>query len=164
MVESQKKHHVPNVASREASHGIIQLTPRGIQVLQGVADGLTSQQIGERLGISPQTVKGYRTNIITASHDVGEETGYVKLIKAGIFNGNLVNIHPTKPFEPLSQTEQDVIQSLYDEKTREKTCEDLGIPNGTLKLYLKSIFSKYRVRNFYAAVAMHAGITMEQTR
>lgn len=162
MVEAPKRHPIPGVISSEASPGIIGLTPEEMEFLQGLADGLTFQESGERYAISPNTVKVYRSNIIRASHEVNEETGCVKLIKAGILDGSLVNNHPTKPFEPLSQREQDVIQSLYGGNTRKKTCEHLGISNDTLKSTLTYTLNKYGVDNLFAAIAMHAGIIKEQ--
>ena len=42
----------------------VELTPRQRQVLRLVADGLTSQQIGEKLGLSARTVERHIANIM----------------------------------------------------------------------------------------------------
>lgn len=155
MVEALERH-------LETRIGIIRLTPRQKEVLQTVADGLSLQESGKSLGISINTVRIHRGNIIRRSYVVGEETTYIKLIKAGILNEDIVNNHPTQPLIPLTPREQDVIKCLYAEKTRKQTCEKLYIENTTLKAHLKSIYLKYRVPNLYAAIAMHAGIIKKQ--
>jgi len=44
------------------------LTPRELEVLQGITEGLSNRQIGERLEISPRTVEIHRSNML---HKVG---------------------------------------------------------------------------------------------
>ncbi len=46
------------------SDDVVGLTPRQRQVLRLVADGLTSQQIGEKLGLSARTVERHIANIM----------------------------------------------------------------------------------------------------
>jgi two-component system response regulator NreC len=48
----------------ESTLGLEVLSKREVQVLEAVADGLTSSQIGERLGISPKTVARHRERIM----------------------------------------------------------------------------------------------------
>lgn len=44
--------------------GVSQLTPRELEVLQLLAEGLTNQQIGTRLELSPRTVKTHVQNLL----------------------------------------------------------------------------------------------------
>ena len=44
------------------------LTDREIQILQSVVDGLTNQEIGEKLVISEQTVKKHLSNVLQKLH------------------------------------------------------------------------------------------------
>lgn len=57
MVEALGRPRTPDVTSSETTPGIIRLAPEEMQFLQGLADGLTYQQIGERLGINSLIVK-----------------------------------------------------------------------------------------------------------
>jgi DNA-binding NarL/FixJ family response regulator len=54
------------------------LTPREREVLQLVAEGLTSKEIGTRLGTTLKTVETHRTNVIRKLdlHSVAELTKY----------------------------------------------------------------------------------------
>lgn len=44
--------------------GVSPLTPRETDVLRAAADGLTTEQVGERLSLSPPTVRNYLSNAI----------------------------------------------------------------------------------------------------
>ena len=53
--------------ARQRSQGaelIKRLTPREYEVFQHLADGLTTREIGVKLGISPRTVEGYRAQVM----------------------------------------------------------------------------------------------------
>jgi DNA-binding NarL/FixJ family response regulator len=50
-------------ASERVAHGGSELTARELDVLRGVAQGLTSAQLAERLGIALRTVDTHRKNI-----------------------------------------------------------------------------------------------------
>lgn len=62
------------------------LTPREREVLQLIAEGLTSKEMGERLGAATKTVESHRTNIIRKLniHSVAELTKYA--IREGVTN------------------------------------------------------------------------------
>lgn len=46
--------------------GARELTPRQLEILQGLAEGLNARQIGERLFISVHTVKSLRDKVYIA--------------------------------------------------------------------------------------------------
>jgi two-component system, NarL family, nitrate/nitrite response regulator NarL len=50
-------------AARRAPHGESPLTPREQEVLDLIAEGLSSRDIGERLGMGVRTVETHRTNL-----------------------------------------------------------------------------------------------------
>ena len=50
--------------SDDDSSALSELTPRELEVIKLIADGLTNQEIGERLGISFKTVDRHRENIM----------------------------------------------------------------------------------------------------
>ncbi|MDX1658903.1 MAG: response regulator transcription factor [Nitriliruptorales bacterium] len=52
------------------------LTPRELEVLQLLAEGLTNAQVGERLGVSARTIKTHVQNLL-AKLDVPDRTGAV---------------------------------------------------------------------------------------
>lgn len=56
--------------------GATQLTPRELEVLQLLAEGLTNQQIGTRLSLSPRTVKTHVQNLLVKL-DMPDRTGAV---------------------------------------------------------------------------------------
>lgn len=45
-----------------------ELTPREEQILQGIAQGLSNREIGEKLNIAEKTVKNYVTNVLQKLH------------------------------------------------------------------------------------------------
>jgi DNA-binding NarL/FixJ family response regulator len=49
-------------------HGIVQLTPRELEVLQGLADGLSTEELSAALFVSPRTVQGHVQSILTKLH------------------------------------------------------------------------------------------------
>jgi len=49
--------------AREGSHAEASLSPREMQILRLMGDGLTMRQIGRRLDISPRTVETHATNL-----------------------------------------------------------------------------------------------------
>jgi len=55
---------LPAVETRSAIEGWPRLTARELQVLEQVAFGLRNREIGERLGISEQTVKNHMWNLL----------------------------------------------------------------------------------------------------
>jgi len=54
-------------AGREAASEI-PLTARQREILRCIAEGLTGKEIGQRLGISPKTVEGHRTQLMHRLH------------------------------------------------------------------------------------------------
>jgi DNA-binding NarL/FixJ family response regulator len=61
-----------------------QLSPRQVDVLQGIAEGLTTKQIGLKLSISVKTVESHRSNLMERL-GIFDVAGLVKFaIKAGL--------------------------------------------------------------------------------
>jgi len=52
----------------EQSKGARKLSPRELEIILCVADGLKTQQIADKLGINRDTVESHRHNIIKATH------------------------------------------------------------------------------------------------
>ena len=59
----KSKQSEPAGDAKSSRRVIPRLTSRERQVLNLVANGLTSRQIGEKLGISPRTAETHRVNI-----------------------------------------------------------------------------------------------------
>lgn len=60
------------------------LSPRQVDVLQGIAEGLTTKQIGLKLSISVKTVESHRSNLMERL-GIFDVAGLVKFaIKAGL--------------------------------------------------------------------------------
>jgi DNA-binding NarL/FixJ family response regulator len=59
----KSKQSDPAGEAKSSRRVIPRLTSRERQVLNLVANGLTSRQIGEKLGISPRTAETHRVNI-----------------------------------------------------------------------------------------------------
>jgi two-component system response regulator NreC len=64
LLESYPPGEYENALGREGTTGLDVLSKREQEVLELVADGLTSPQIGETLGISPRTVSRHRERIM----------------------------------------------------------------------------------------------------
>lgn len=66
---------------------LITLSERELEIIGGAASGLTNKEIGERLGLSPQTVKNHFTSILrklrvndrTAAVMICLKLGYLRL-------------------------------------------------------------------------------------
>lgn len=65
------------VAIRAAHAALSQLTPRQHEIVKLIAEGLTSVEIGKRLGLSERTVAFHRTNIRTKL-GVDSERGLIR--------------------------------------------------------------------------------------
>lgn len=64
----------------------LDLSPRELEILQLLSDGLTTKEISEQLFISKRTVEGHRQNLLTKT----ETKNYAELIKFSLKN-RLVN-------------------------------------------------------------------------
>lgn len=58
------KKYSQNVARKKTREEEISLTKREIEIVRLIADGLTSQQMADRLFISPRTVETHRANLM----------------------------------------------------------------------------------------------------
>lgn len=50
--------------SKAYRHNTILITPRELGIIEDMANGLSSKEIGEKLGIAPKTVEVHRHNIL----------------------------------------------------------------------------------------------------
>jgi DNA-binding NarL/FixJ family response regulator len=76
----------PGADSLAAARDLEVLSGRELQVLEGVADGMTNAQIGETLGISPKTVARHRERIMNKL-DLHSSTELVKFaIRTGLID------------------------------------------------------------------------------
>jgi DNA-binding NarL/FixJ family response regulator len=67
-----------------ASRAFPQLTERELEVLDLVAQGLSNQQITQRLVVSPKTVRNHLTNIFAKLHVVDRSEAIVRAREAGL--------------------------------------------------------------------------------
>jgi DNA-binding NarL/FixJ family response regulator len=58
------KKYSQNVSKKKTKEDTINLTKREIEIIKLIADGLTSQQMADRLFISPRTVETHRANVM----------------------------------------------------------------------------------------------------
>jgi DNA-binding NarL/FixJ family response regulator len=86
-VHSGKKKLHPVIAANLADHlGKENLTPRETQVLQLISEGNSNREIGKRLFISEETVKGHVKNIL-GKLDANDRTQAVSIgLRRGIIN------------------------------------------------------------------------------
>ena len=65
-------------------NGVSHLTPRQMQIVRLIAEDLTAEKIGERLGISPKTVE-FHQDLIRKQLDVAGMAGIVRYaIRTGL--------------------------------------------------------------------------------
>ena len=60
------------------------LSPRELEVLRLVADGLTTAQVGARLGISPSTVKHHMTTVCVRLRAANRTAAVVEALRRGL--------------------------------------------------------------------------------
>jgi DNA-binding NarL/FixJ family response regulator len=58
------KKYSQNVSKKKKSEDAVNLTKREVEIIKLIADGLTSQQMADRLFISPRTVETHRANVM----------------------------------------------------------------------------------------------------
>lgn len=58
------KKYSQNVSKKKTKEDTVNLTRREIEIIKLIADGLTSQQMADRLFISPRTVETHRANLM----------------------------------------------------------------------------------------------------
>jgi DNA-binding NarL/FixJ family response regulator len=58
------KKYSQNVSKKKQKEDTVNLTKREIEIIKLIADGLTSQQMADRLFISPRTVETHRANVM----------------------------------------------------------------------------------------------------
>lgn len=76
----------PEVAVRMGSRLLAQLSPRELEVLQLVAEGLSNKEIGARLGIAENTIKIHVANIFTKLGVSDRTQALVVALKRGIID------------------------------------------------------------------------------
>ena len=102
-VRLNRKYLCPDIAdvvmgaminTQEIKSGAVRLGARERQVLQLVAEGMTSMQIAESIHLSPSTIEVHRRNIMRKLnlHSVAELTKYA--IRNGLTNGKLLATSP----------------------------------------------------------------------
>ena len=75
---------VADLLSRRTRHGVLDyLSPREVEVLQGIAEGLTNVAIATRLAISDRTVEVH-TRRVFEKLDIAEDPGLNKRVAAAI--------------------------------------------------------------------------------
>lgn len=62
------------------------ISPRELEVLQGIANGLTNARIAERLSISPKTVDNHRTNLMRKLDVKSSASLIVEAVKSGLID------------------------------------------------------------------------------
>jgi DNA-binding NarL/FixJ family response regulator len=58
------KKYSQNVSKKKTTEDTVNLTKREVEIIKLIADGLTSQQMADRLFISPRTVETHRANVM----------------------------------------------------------------------------------------------------
>jgi DNA-binding NarL/FixJ family response regulator len=58
------KKYSQNVSKKKTNEDTVNLTKREVEIIKLIADGLTSQQMADRLFISPRTVETHRANVM----------------------------------------------------------------------------------------------------
>jgi DNA-binding NarL/FixJ family response regulator len=58
------KKYSQNVSKKKQTEDTVNLTKREVEIIKLIADGLTSQQMADRLFISPRTVETHRANVM----------------------------------------------------------------------------------------------------
>jgi DNA-binding NarL/FixJ family response regulator len=77
----------PDIARAvKAAGGTAGLTAREIEVLHGIARGLSNAQIGEALGVSPKTVDSHRTTLMRKMGVHSSATLLVRALRDGLID------------------------------------------------------------------------------
>lgn len=70
----------------DSAAGVEPLSTRELEVLQGVANGLTNAKIADRLSISPKTVDNHRTSVMRKLRVTSSASLIVAAVKSGLID------------------------------------------------------------------------------
>lgn len=137
----------PDAGQIFPSDGFVQtLSERERQVLEGIAEGLSNKQIGDRLHIARGTTKHYAHSLFAKLNVETREQAAAAVLRSEKENGakNDVRTHTGgEPFEPLTQAEEAVLPLLKEGKSNEEIARILSLARGTVKNRVTSILAKY---------------------
>lgn len=139
----------------------LMLSPREREVLQLIADGLTSAEIGLEMGISIKTVETHRLNIgkigfglnrRTIPNDYNRQTYLTicSLIKDGIENNYLEHRLPVgfSP-DPLTRRENEVAEMVLEGRSVPDISRETWYSESTLFCHLSNAYKKLQTRNVH---------------
>lgn len=140
------------------------LTGRQQQTLQGLADGLSHRQLGEKLGISTKTIDINIKNIGRIGID-GDNPGIcndypyqtrltlTSLIKDGIIQGYLSHELPEGPMPALNLNEACVAELLSFGLTNKQIARALYFNEKTIEFHKHSVQEKLQTTSTYHIIA-----------
>lgn len=143
----------------------LMLSCRERETLQLAANGLTADEIGNRLGISGRTVDFYRKTIGkigmegykgTINNDYNNQSyiTVIAMIQDGVASGCLRHDLPEgySPI-PLTPRENEILEMSLQGKTIGKTSRELRIARGTVEVHRSHIHEKLKTENMYHLAA-----------
>ena len=121
------------------------LSQREAEVLDLIADGLSNKQIGEKLGLSPLTVKSHKTRIVDNLGGCGESSHCVAL---GYAYGYL-RPSPQPPGRLLVPTRRplEVLRLLPEGLRNREIGARLNLTEDTVKSHIARLLKLYGARN-----------------
>ena len=144
----------------------IEFRPREVQVLQGAADGKSTPQIAEELGISKPYVKNIKADIVQKAgkiFDSDDSEHGDRVLMFAISNtirmGIISNTHGLD-YRNFTSTEEIIAQMLCEGKGRNEIKDVLWLSEKTIKKYSSNILEKLGVRTMFAACAKYTAIQM----
>lgn len=142
------------------------VTTRELEVLNGVANGLTHVQIGETLGIAYRTVNSHLDKITFDASSKSEsfrKPVIIRAIASGVESGDIIVLDvPTGA--RLTGRESTICGLIRRGMDVKEAADFLVLSPKTTEAHYEHIYSKLRANNFYHAFAKLVSIGTQESR
>ena len=131
----------------------VRLGPRQHAVLQLVVEGLTNDQIGQRLGTSAQTAKNHIAVIYKKLGARNRAHATRLVLEFGLLDRPPLEIPPAQqrtrrePRGLLTKRQRDVLELLTQGLEQPQIAQRLGVAPSTVKEHVRALYSKLGVHN-----------------
>lgn len=142
MVEQGTQRQIPN------------LSPRQIQVVELITEGLDNNGIAVRLGIGLSTVKVHKRTLSEAMRSSGVKGDpMVHALFFGLERGCInLDLFPLVDIGLLTDAQKKVFAEVLKAKQNAQIALDLDVGEKTVAAHLGAIYRKFNVSNKYGAI------------
>lgn len=137
---------------RRERHSLV--NPRWVQIVQGVANGMTEKDMSESFHIDGKTIQKHKASIATTMGGIDTHDGLSQAVVYGIRSGIVtVNNFPTTDTS-FSTHQETLLQEVVEGKENKEIAARRGVTDHTIEKSLSLIYQKLGALNRYNAIAI----------